>query len=167
MAMCLNVIRVSVESENFAHVQNYVQKASQVPDLNEPVVLAKLGCAAGLAALESRKYKLAARKFTELGVELGNSYEEVISPQDVAEYGGLCALASLDRAELKERVLDNISFRAALEAGVFLRPPSSNHLHPFPFLSLSSNHIHSFSISLVQSDARSHELMQWNAGPNE
>ena len=78
---------------------------------------AKLGCAAGLAALESRKYKLAARKFTELGVELGNSYEEVISPQDVAVYGGLCALASLDRAELKERVLDNISFRAALEAG--------------------------------------------------
>ena len=39
VAMCLNVIRVSVESENFAHVQNYVQKASQVPDLNEPVVL--------------------------------------------------------------------------------------------------------------------------------
>jgi hypothetical protein len=135
----------------------------------------------GLAALESRKYKMAARKFTELGVELGrglhsstfqlklstvpatkcilntpyypltphkeplnnpymqppipqqaltlsrevdeckplelgNSYEEVISPQDVATYGGLCALASLDRKELKERVLDNITFRAALEA---------------------------------------------------
>ena len=28
--MCLNVIRVSIESENFVHVQNYVQKASQV-----------------------------------------------------------------------------------------------------------------------------------------
>jgi len=47
--MCLNVIRVSIESENFVHVQNYVQKASQVPDLSEPVVLAKLGCAAGMA----------------------------------------------------------------------------------------------------------------------
>lgn len=117
VAMCLNVIRVSVESENFAHVQNYVQKALQVPDLhsNEPLVVAKLGCAAGLAALASRRYALAARKFTELGVEMGNSYEEVISPQDVAVYGGLCALASLDRAELKERVLDNVSFRAHLE----------------------------------------------------
>jgi COP9 signalosome complex subunit 1 len=41
VAMCLNVIRVSVESENFAHVQNYVQKASQVPDLNEPIVLGR------------------------------------------------------------------------------------------------------------------------------
>ena len=39
VAMCLNVIRVSVESENFAHVQNYVQKALQVPDINEPVVV--------------------------------------------------------------------------------------------------------------------------------
>eukprot|EP00227_Mantoniella_beaufortii_P016540 CAMPEP_0197578268 /NCGR_PEP_ID=MMETSP1326-20131121/2559_1 /TAXON_ID=1155430 /ORGANISM="Genus nov. species nov., Strain RCC2288" /LENGTH=421 /DNA_ID=CAMNT_0043141437 /DNA_START=178 /DNA_END=1439 /DNA_ORIENTATION=- len=115
VAMCLNVVRVSIESENFVHVQNYVQKASQVPDVSEPAVLAKLGCAAGLAALESRKYKMAARKFTELAVELEDSYSEVISPQDVATYGGLCALASLDRKELKERVLDNITFRAALE----------------------------------------------------
>ena len=83
--------------------------------------MAKLGCAAGLAALESRKYKLAARKFTELGVELGGAYREVISPQDVAVYGGLCALASMDRAELKKCVLDNISFRAALEAAPEVR----------------------------------------------
>ena len=72
------------------------------------LLTAKLGCAAGLAALESRKYKLAARKFTELGVELGNSYEEVISPQDVAVYGGLCALASLDRAELKGEMRERV-----------------------------------------------------------
>lgn len=33
--------------------------------------------------------------------ELGNNYSEVIAAQDVATYGGLCALASFDRAELK------------------------------------------------------------------
>lgn len=43
VAMCLNVIRVSVEIENFAHVQNYVQKASQVPDLNEPIIVGRGG----------------------------------------------------------------------------------------------------------------------------
>lgn len=40
-------------------------------------------------------------QFLEVGPELGNNYTEVIAPQDVATYGGLCALASFDRAELK------------------------------------------------------------------
>jgi len=40
-------------------------------------------------------------QFLEVGPELGNSYNEVIAPQDVATYGGLCALASFDRMELK------------------------------------------------------------------
>lgn len=40
-------------------------------------------------------------QFLEVGPDLGNSYNEVIAAQDVATYGGLCALASFDRAELK------------------------------------------------------------------
>ena len=50
------------------------------------------------------RYKLAARKFVEVHTELGSNYRDVISPQDVAIYGGLCALASFDRAELKAKV---------------------------------------------------------------
>lgn len=44
---------------------------------------------------------LANMQFLETGPELGNNYTEVIAPQDVATYGGLCALASFDRTELK------------------------------------------------------------------
>lgn len=40
-------------------------------------------------------------QFVETSFELGNNYTDVIAPQDVATYGGLCALASFDRAELK------------------------------------------------------------------
>lgn len=40
-------------------------------------------------------------QFLEVGPELGNIYNEVIAAQDVATYGGLCALASFDRMELK------------------------------------------------------------------
>ena len=40
-------------------------------------------------------------QFLETSPELGNNYSEVIAPQDIATYGGLCALASFDRAELK------------------------------------------------------------------
>ncbi|KAI0499866.1 hypothetical protein KFK09_018074 [Dendrobium nobile] len=80
--MCLNAILTSIELGEFAHVS--------------------------LAHLETKKYKLAARKFLETGPELGNNYSEVIAPQDVATYGGLCALASFDRTELKLKYISYI-----------------------------------------------------------
>ena len=40
-------------------------------------------------------------QFVETNFELGSNYTDVIAPQDVATYGGLCALASFDRADLK------------------------------------------------------------------
>ncbi|XXG76081.1 hypothetical protein AAC387_Pa08g0508 [Persea americana] len=113
--MCLNVILVSIEMGQFVHVTNYVSKAEQTPEVLDPVTVAKLKCAAGLAHLDAKKYKLAARKFLETGPELGNNYSEVIAPQDVATYGGLCALACFDRTELKNKVIDNINFRNFLE----------------------------------------------------
>ncbi|KAG6499195.1 hypothetical protein ZIOFF_038951 [Zingiber officinale] len=113
--MCLNVILVSIELEQFMHVSNYVSKAEQTPEQLDPIMNSKLRCAAGLAYLETKKYKLAARKFLETGIELGNNYTDVIAPQDVAIYGGLCALASFDRTELKNKVIDNINFSNFLE----------------------------------------------------
>lgn len=41
--------------------------------------------------------------------------QQVISANDVATYGGLCALASFDRAELKAKVIDNAEFKQFLE----------------------------------------------------
>ncbi|KAL7158641.1 hypothetical protein ABFS83_02G157800 [Erythranthe nasuta] len=113
--MCLNAILVSIEMGQFTHVTSYVSKAEQSQDALDPVTIAKLRCAAGLAHLEGKKYKLAARKFLETGPELGNSYTEVIAPQDIATYGSLCALATFDRAELKSKVIDNVNFRNFLE----------------------------------------------------
>ncbi|THU55096.1 hypothetical protein C4D60_Mb11t02970 [Musa balbisiana] len=99
--MCLSVILVSIELGQFMHVSNYVSKAEQTPEQLDLVTHSKLRCAAGLAYLETKKYKLAARKFLETGPELGNNYTDMIASQDVAIYGGLCALASFDRTELK------------------------------------------------------------------
>ncbi|XP_051183650.1 COP9 signalosome complex subunit 1 [Lolium perenne] len=113
--MCMHVILVSIQLGQFAHVTNYVSKAEQTPDELEPIVIAKLRAAAGIAYLETKKYKLAARKFLETGPELGSNYSEVIAPQDVAVYGALCALASFDRSDLKSKVVDNINFRNFLE----------------------------------------------------
>ncbi|KAL8495343.1 hypothetical protein ACS0TY_019486 [Phlomoides rotata] len=113
--MCLNAILVSIEMGQFTHVTSYVSKAEQTQDALDPVTIAKLRCAAGLAHLEGKNYKLAARKFLETGPELGNNYTEVIAQQDIATYGSLCALATFDRAELKSKVIDNANFRNFLE----------------------------------------------------
>ncbi|KAG1663636.1 hypothetical protein FOA52_011691 [Chlamydomonas sp. UWO 241] len=91
VGMCLSVVRVASEMANWMHVQNYVQKAEQTPDVG------------------------AARKLVDVNVELGTSFSDVMAPQDVAMYGGLCALATFDRSELKDRVLSNIAFREFLE----------------------------------------------------
>lgn len=57
-------------------------------------------------------------QFLDVNPELGNSYNEVIAPQDVATYGGLCALASFDRSELKACSL----FKLIFDSGSFLLP---------------------------------------------
>ncbi|KAJ0076457.1 hypothetical protein Patl1_33607 [Pistacia atlantica] len=111
--MHMRAILVSIEMGQFTHLTSYVSKAEQKPEALEPVTVAKLRCAAGLAHLEAKKYDLAARKFLEVGPDLGSSYNEVIASQDVATYEGLFALESFDRAELKacSKVIDNVSFQ--------------------------------------------------------
>eukprot|EP00295_Goniomonas_pacifica_P030932 CAMPEP_0175963292 /NCGR_PEP_ID=MMETSP0108-20121206/36940_1 /TAXON_ID=195067 ORGANISM="Goniomonas pacifica, Strain CCMP1869" /NCGR_SAMPLE_ID=MMETSP0108 /ASSEMBLY_ACC=CAM_ASM_000204 /LENGTH=434 /DNA_ID=CAMNT_0017291177 /DNA_START=13 /DNA_END=1317 /DNA_ORIENTATION=+ len=113
--MCLNVIRVAIECNMFTHVTTYVTKAEQTPEPLEPLVAAKLGASSGLALLDQNKYSAAATVFLGLGVDLGSEYNEVISLQDIATYGTLCALATLDRAELRAKVVESASFKQLIE----------------------------------------------------
>uniref|UniRef100_A0A7S3R7C1 PCI domain-containing protein n=1 Tax=Dunaliella tertiolecta TaxID=3047 RepID=A0A7S3R7C1_DUNTE len=116
ITMCLNVIKVAVELTNPLHVTNYASKAESTPDLqSDPVALAKITASSGLALMHSKRYKQAARKFTEVSVELGTTFNNVIAPQDVALYGVLCALASFERSELQQRVMANIGFKEFME----------------------------------------------------
>lgn len=76
----------------------------------------------GLAHLGSEKYYEAARSFLEVGDPvICQQYNDIASPNDVATYGGLTALASMDRAELQTRVLDNSGFRNYLELEPHIR----------------------------------------------
>lgn len=60
----------------------------------------------GLAELAQRKYKLAAENFLHANLNYWDS-NNVMTPNDVAIYGSLCALASLSRAEFRENVICN------------------------------------------------------------
>ncbi|KAM4634191.1 COP9 signalosome complex subunit 1 isoform 2-T2 [Polymixia lowei] len=118
--MCLNVIKVSVYLQNWSHVLSYVSKAESTPELAEQrgerdqAVLTKLKCAAGLAELASRKYKPAAKCFLLASFDHCD-FPELLSPSNVAMYGGLCALATFDRQELQRNVISSSSFKLFLE----------------------------------------------------
>ncbi|KAI1187018.1 26S proteasome subunit RPN7-domain-containing protein [Nemania serpens] len=77
---------------------------------------------AGLAYLGSEKYAEAAKCFLDAGnPTVCQLYNHVASSNDVATYGGLLALASMERDELQRRVLDNQSFRNYLELEPHIR----------------------------------------------
>ncbi|KAM3532332.1 hypothetical protein NHJ13051_000318 [Beauveria bassiana] len=70
----------------------------------------------GIAHLNIGSYLEAAKNLllTDFAVPPAQ-YNHVTSPNDIAIYGGLTALATMDRTELQRRVLDNQSFRTFLE----------------------------------------------------
>lgn len=124
--MCLNVIKVSIYLKNWAHVMSYISKAESTPDFSEgskeanAQVLTRLECAAGLAELQQKKYKAAAKHFLAANFDHCD-FPEMISTSNVAVYGGLCALATFDRQELKRLVIASSSFKLFLELEPQLR----------------------------------------------
>jgi len=72
---------------------------------------------------DHKNYRYAAKAFLAVPPELSTNYNSVISPQDIATYGGLCALATLDRGELTTSVLKSVSFKQFLE-----KVPAMNEL---------------------------------------
>ncbi|KAL7268072.1 hypothetical protein RUND412_009315 [Rhizina undulata] len=122
--MSLQIIRVCIEQGNYISVQSHIVKIKHLlsPTSEEDELLKPKLCAAmGLTYLANRSYKQAAKSFLECPSTLGSSYNDVISANDVAIYGGLCSLASMDRAQLKSEVLDNNEFRNFLELEPHMR----------------------------------------------
>ncbi|KAA8495345.1 COP9 signalosome complex subunit 1 [Porphyridium purpureum] len=123
--MCLNVIRVAMEMREFSVVENYVQRAEQAPDvLNDPILVVKLSCCAGLASLAKGNYDRAAFQFASCSLGpneehtegLSESLSELVALDDVALYGGLTALATFSREELDSKVIQPTApFRGFLE----------------------------------------------------
>ncbi|KAL9020994.1 MAG: hypothetical protein Q9185_001821 [Variospora sp. 1 TL-2023] len=131
--MNLRLISVSIDQGNWLAVQTNVQKlrspGQQFAEAQR--LTAKLSAAAGLALLASGNYKEAAQEFVETNPRMvqarlddpadEEAFNEVMTPNDIAVYGGLCALASMDRTDLQEKVLGNSRFRAYLELEPHIR----------------------------------------------
>lgn len=126
-------MNVAIDQRNWMAVQTYVQSIRQTghkqPDVEK--ISAKLTAAAGLASLASGNYKEAAREFLNTDSRMAGAkmddptdeerFNEVMTPNDIAVYGALCAMASMSREQLQSRVLDNASFRNYLELEPHIR----------------------------------------------
>lgn len=60
----------------------------------------------GLAELAGRKYKLAAHNFLRTNLDYWDA-TDIMTPNDIAIYGGLCSLATFNRSELQKNVICN------------------------------------------------------------
>lgn len=122
-SMLFKIINLSIERGDWLSVQSNVHRLGNLQSKpeeqakNQP----KTSAALGLSQLHSGSYLEAANSFLATDSVLGDSYNEIITSNDVAVYGGLCALASMDRNELQRRVLDNSSFRNFLELEPHIR----------------------------------------------
>ncbi|KAJ2966890.1 hypothetical protein NQ176_g9932 [Zarea fungicola] len=77
---------------------------------------------AGVAYLSVGSYSDAAKHLLLADFSVpAAAYSHVASPNDIAVYGGIAALATMDRANLQRRVLENQSFRTFLEQEPHIR----------------------------------------------
>ena len=123
--MSLKLILVSVAQRTWAAVQLLFHKIEQLnlrPSEYERIKPGLWACE-GLSHMATGSYFAAAKSFLRVGANYTSSEaqdgiafdRDVLTGNDVAVYGGLCALASMNRAELQSGVLGNPDFRQFLE----------------------------------------------------
>ncbi|KAF2756364.1 PCI-domain-containing protein [Pseudovirgaria hyperparasitica] len=129
--MLFRLILVGIQQKQWQSVMSQLIKANssgQKSDSrteHEPIIKALMG----LCSMEMGNFRQAAKEFMVTKFAYGNLenqgqiawQKEVLTQNDIAVYGGLCALASMDREELREKVLNNPEFRQYLELEPHIR----------------------------------------------
>ncbi|KAI8084756.1 26S proteasome subunit RPN7-domain-containing protein [Halteromyces radiatus] len=118
--MCFNMIKVHLEERHYVHVHSYIVRAETTPQIPDKVnTISRLKCCQAIASLfisDANRYQTVAQCLTQ-GVALESSHliHDIMSPNDVALYGGLCALASFERSQLHDLISSNVAFKGYLE----------------------------------------------------
>ncbi|KAJ3339923.1 hypothetical protein HDU83_007420 [Entophlyctis luteolus] len=136
--MCLSVLKVTVEQQNFSPIQAYVLKAESLPDPTLPIssttasqtssasnasdsarqlMLSKLKVYSALSHLDSAKYKAAAKSLLNITVpaDVLGTWNEIMSPSDVAAILTLLTIATHSRTAIKSALLDNAILKSYLD----------------------------------------------------
>lgn len=146
MERAVNGARVALLSGELRSAETFVAKAEallerdlkrasadssgRAPDF-DAVAVSKVRVLAGLVALSSKDYRRAAWNLWDADLALGDSFNDVLAARDIGMIAGLCALASYDRIQLRERVLKPRSDDARSGAPLLERPPNAESVKGF------------------------------------
>jgi len=123
--MTVKLMYASIASTQWMIVQSHCAKLrmSSIKEEDKEKFLPAIEACSGLAHMGVEDYHSAAQHFimvnptfTSNEVVAGINFPKaVLTGNDVAVYGGLCALASMGRDDLRTKVLENPDFRTFLE----------------------------------------------------
>jgi COP9 signalosome complex subunit 1 len=129
--MTLRLVYVSIAQKSWLGVQTNIAKveAAQLKGEDKAKLEPITAACSGLSSMAIGNFREAAAHFLRtspayLTAEPAANItwqKEVISANDIAVYGGLCALASMDRSDLQEKVLAHSEFRNFLELEPHIR----------------------------------------------
>ncbi|KAI9272433.1 26S proteasome subunit RPN7-domain-containing protein [Sporodiniella umbellata] len=115
--MCFNTIKVYADNNNFTHVvQTCIARADAIPNTpHSPATATRLKCYQALTSLAipdtNKKFQSMAKILIDIPFEFALTCNDILSPNDIAIYGGLSALSSFDRQEISTNLLNNSNFK--------------------------------------------------------
>ena len=145
ISLCLDIATIAICSDDWRTVEIYIKKAENTittgmaagassstgmisgsgagastgatnsPNPDGSMTLAKIHCIAALGHMKAGQYAQAALKFASISPDLTNQFHSVILPEDIALYGSLLGLASLDRYTLRTMIIESNVFAQRLE----------------------------------------------------
>lgn len=119
-----HLIHVCLDQHNWVLVHSNTQKLSAVKGMSpeeHKLLQPYQKVPAGIALMSTGRYLEAANHFITTEAGLDASFNHIASPNDVAVYGGICALATMDRSQLQRKVLESSNFRTYLELEPHIR----------------------------------------------
>lgn len=126
------IISVALQRRDWAAVVTNVGKMSGVQgaDDEHKAMQPYMKIVNAIASIGLGKYGEAASGLLMVNPEIpADTFNDIATPNDVAVYGGLLALATMERAALQAKVLDNPSFRAFLEHEPHIRKAISHFVN--------------------------------------
>ncbi|ORZ16476.1 26S proteasome subunit RPN7-domain-containing protein [Absidia repens] len=120
MDICFNMIKIYSEENRHLNAHSYIIRAISTCQIQNTVnTLSRLSCYQAISALfinGSNQYQAVAQLLTQnVALESSHTIADIMSPSDVAIYGGLCAMASFDRPQLQDLIKTNMAFRGFLD----------------------------------------------------
>ncbi|KAK1835086.1 COP9 signalosome complex subunit 1 [Podospora conica] len=118
-----HLVRVSAQKQDWSMILAHVSKLSGGQSSEDEKALhGYIKIAQGIACLGQERYEDAAFSFLDVDPMIPASvYNDIASPNDIAVYGGLLALATLNRDTLEKTFLASPTFRAFLELEPHIR----------------------------------------------